>query len=153
MTQEQVTIQHHRLVDQYKPLIDQARSLPGFDNFMRPKKATELMSAARRGPIVVVNIYADRCDALILRPSSDEITHVTLPDLSQDGVAQLHEQMQRSLESKGLRLRKLQRPYEKPGNHFFVDILAALWHKLVKPVIDFLGYTVRIRRVDLSTVY
>lgn len=144
---EQVTIQHHRLVGEYNDLIDQARSLPGFHDFMRPRKAANLMPAARRGPVVVVNVHISRCDALILRPGSDDIAHVPLPSLSHDGVGQLHSLMLTTLKANGIRERSMSGLKGQPGDHF-EQILTALWNNLVNPVLDFLGYTVSENKRD-----
>ncbi|KAF8597786.1 hypothetical protein BDV93DRAFT_562009 [Ceratobasidium sp. AG-I] len=140
MSSEQATLHHHRLVDQYNQFISQARGLPDFEDFMCPKAAAELMQAARLGPIVVVNVQEHSCDALILSPQSDEITHVPLQDLSLDDVAQLHRLMIKALRAKGIRERTMARLDDLRGDHF-KSILAALWHKLVKPILDILGYT------------
>lgn len=46
---------HHDLANEWPELLDQARHVPGFHNFLRPQKAKELKSAARGGPVVVIN--------------------------------------------------------------------------------------------------
>lgn len=55
---------------EWDQLIDQIRALDGFAEFMRPPSASALRSAAAQGPVVVVNVADDRCDALIVNPDS-----------------------------------------------------------------------------------
>ncbi|KAF8596916.1 hypothetical protein BDV93DRAFT_454084 [Ceratobasidium sp. AG-I] len=140
MTLEQATLRHQHLTHQYEKLVAQARELPGFHDFMLPKTAAELKLAARSGPVVVVNIHAEHCDALILSPQSNEVAHVPLPELSHSELSRLHNLMLTTLKAKSIRERAMARLKELDGDHF-KHILTTLWHKLVKPVLDFLGYT------------
>ncbi|KAG8759305.1 hypothetical protein FRC11_002149 [Ceratobasidium sp. 423] len=86
----------HRLAEKYARLIETIRQLPGFQNFLLPKEADELVSAARDGPVVVINIQELRCDALIIRPGFDDITHVPFPNLSHQKIHKAHTRMDRS---------------------------------------------------------
>lgn len=117
---------------------------------MRPRKVAELMSAARRGPVIVVNVCTDKCDALILRSASNDVAHVPLLDLSHADVAQLHRLMLTTLREKQIRQRGMSRVKGQPNDHF-EEILAALWNKLVKPILDFLGYEVRGYKINITS--
>ncbi|KAF8597857.1 hypothetical protein BDV93DRAFT_406934, partial [Ceratobasidium sp. AG-I] len=140
VTLERATLRHQHLTHQYEKLIARARELPGFRDFMLPKKAAELRLAARSGPVVVVNVHAEHCNALILSPQSKEVAHVPLPELSHSELSRLHNLMLTTLKAKSIRERTMARLKELDGDHF-KHILTTLWHKLVKPVLDFLGYT------------
>ncbi|KAF8597921.1 hypothetical protein BDV93DRAFT_610148 [Ceratobasidium sp. AG-I] len=140
MSTEHATLQHHRLVGEYNQLINQARDLPDFHNFMCPKTAADLVPAARSGPVVIVNVHKDRCNALILSPLSDEVAHVPLLDLSQDSISHLHGLMIQTIRAKGIRERTMARLKDVHCDHFNL-ILSSLWHNLVKPILDFLGFS------------
>lgn len=84
LSPELASQKHRRLATQYDELINEVRSIDGFNDFMRPKKASQLSRAARDGPVVVVNVHKSRCDALILLSHQDGIGHVPLPDFSPD---------------------------------------------------------------------
>ena len=59
--------QHRRcLAESWENFGDQARSLPGFESFLRPLKAAEFMRSAQSGPVVVINVHKTRCDARII---------------------------------------------------------------------------------------
>jgi hypothetical protein len=53
---------------------------PGFENFLLSPTADELMAAADRGPIVIVNISFHRCDAFLIE--RHQIRVLELPNLS-----------------------------------------------------------------------
>ncbi|KAJ1310613.1 hypothetical protein OPQ81_009144 [Rhizoctonia solani] len=46
MTPEQIAQEHRRLAKEYDDLLSQARSLPGFKDFLKPVKADALTHAA-----------------------------------------------------------------------------------------------------------
>lgn len=140
-TREALAQRHHRLAEDYEEKLSEARRLPGFQSLMQWKKAVDLMPAAQHGPVVVINIHTSRCDALVLLPHSDDIAHIHLRDLLHSDVVTLQAQMQEALQSKGIRERRMHRSGPKVEDPF-ESVLAALWHKLVDPVILFLGYKV-----------
>ncbi|CAE6427533.1 unnamed protein product [Rhizoctonia solani] len=72
-TKEQTYQKDLYLHTQYENVLADIRSLTDFEDFMMPKDASELVQAARDGPIVVINVHQGRCDALVVRaPESDE---------------------------------------------------------------------------------
>ncbi|KZV61780.1 hypothetical protein PENSPDRAFT_618743 [Peniophora sp. CONT] len=80
-----------RLAIRYKQLIAQVRSCAGFETFFQSKKLPALVipSELCSGPVVVINAYFTRCDALIIL-GDGTIRHVALPNLSLDKVTKLH---------------------------------------------------------------
>ncbi|KAF8599952.1 TPR-like protein, partial [Ceratobasidium sp. AG-I] len=150
MASEQDTLQHHRLVAQYNALISQARGLSGFEDYMRTKKVADLMPVVRSGPVVVINVHRERCDALVLRPQTIDVEHVPLPKLSYKDIGELQVKMRQSLGSRSLRDRKphiRRRGFGDP----FEQVLIDLWHNLVKPVLEHLGYTLPIEQLPHIT--
>lgn len=68
------------LAREWDLLLEEVRSLPGFEAFLRPPSHQDLIAAASEGPVVTVNVSAWRCDALVL--TSAGVEAVPLPDLT-----------------------------------------------------------------------
>jgi hypothetical protein len=136
---------HHRLAEQYEALVSRARLIPGFEDFLQHKRTSELVRAARTGPVVVINISSSRCDALVLLPGDHEITHIPLPDLSHNKLNEARTWIEQSLQHSDVRERGFRRVRPKDnGKNGFEDALALLWRDVAKPVLDALGFTVSV---------
>ncbi|GAA3536777.1 hypothetical protein GCM10022235_00290 [Kribbella ginsengisoli] len=70
---------------EWDELVAQVRKLDGFKDFLRPPAVEDLLPAAERGPVVVINASRWRCDALIVRP--DGVHPVPLPALTLEETA------------------------------------------------------------------
>ncbi|KAK6544792.1 hypothetical protein TWF694_001475 [Orbilia ellipsospora] len=66
-------------------IAEQIRRLPGFENFLLPPTANELLAVASSGPIVIINVDS-RCDALIVNGKKETISSVALPGLNEDDI-------------------------------------------------------------------
>ncbi|KAJ1305521.1 hypothetical protein OPQ81_000528 [Rhizoctonia solani] len=133
---------HHRLAEKYQDLVTAARRLPGFNDFLRPAKVSALARAAKTGSLVVINIDVSRCDALVIRPGSNEITHIPLSDLSVDKISSIRAELDVSLRLSHVRERGIKlksSPQGKP-EYIFERVLATLWTSITRPVLDALGY-------------
>ncbi|CEL55876.1 hypothetical protein RSOLAG1IB_01888 [Rhizoctonia solani AG-1 IB] len=140
-TPEKAAQEHRRMAKEYGDLLSRARKFPGFEDFLRPMKSKDLVRAARHGPIVVINCHSDQCDALVITPGQDTVNHVPLPNFTGEKARSARSEIESSLRSKGIRERGFKR-LSKPGKKDnFGSVLAALWHDVVKPVLDYLGYT------------
>ncbi|KAJ1305008.1 hypothetical protein OPQ81_000051 [Rhizoctonia solani] len=139
---EQVAQQRRRLAKEYQDLLTKARQLPGFENFLRPMRANDLTRAARNGPIIIINCHANRCDALLILPGQDDIGHLPLPSFTEQKAQHALSEMNKSLRQKRLRERGV-KTLQEPGYKDRIEkVLSVLWDDIVKPVLDFLGYTV-----------
>lgn len=138
---ERATRQHHRLAERWQELIDEVRDLPGFDTFLHPQNASELMRSAQSGPVVIINIHKTRCDALVIEPSTTVISHVPL-HLSFETVKRARAQLLGFVRSKGLLNRGFQVGNNASGDTLSKTLLV-LWREVVQPVLVHLGYTVR----------
>jgi tetratricopeptide (TPR) repeat protein len=58
-------------------LLQQIRGLPGFADFLSPPRFAELLEAAARGPVVIINVSGYRCDALTVTTSGVLVTPLT----------------------------------------------------------------------------
>ncbi|KAJ7230028.1 CHAT domain-containing protein, partial [Mycena pura] len=108
---------YRKLVADWAQVVEQVRSLAGFQDFLRTKRMATLRNAAVLGPVVILLASSFLCGALIVRKSED-VQYVPLPDIT------LH-----TVESLAGFLRAL------APNEAFGMILAALWKSAVKPVI------------------
>jgi hypothetical protein len=70
------------LAREWNVLVEQARSLPGFEDFMSPPRLVSLLPAAGQGSVVVVNVSSYRCDALII--DSGGVQVVELNEVTDD---------------------------------------------------------------------
>jgi tetratricopeptide (TPR) repeat protein len=139
------TEHRHRLAKEYNILLAQARREPGFESFLQPAKLTNLLRTARYGPIVVINCHDAHCDGLVILPGQDHVSHVKLPNFSQKKAQQARWELDRLLRQKRVRERVTRMKFRIMGETSpdAGPVLAALWHGVVKPVLDFLGYIVR----------
>ncbi|CUA76240.1 Large tegument protein deneddylase [Rhizoctonia solani] len=141
MASEEASRERRRLAKEYEDLLSQARKIPGFEDFLRPMKLKGLARAAQNGPIAVLSCHIDRCDALVILPGDDTVNHIPLPNFSGSKAQEAQQTIERSLRCKGIRDRGVkvrQEPGHKDG---MADVLSILWHDVVKPVLEFLGYT------------
>ncbi|MEI7031869.1 CHAT domain-containing protein [Streptomyces pratensis] len=77
-----------RLARRWQRLVCEVRELPGFATFLGPATFDELVPAAAEGPVVIVNISAIRCDAILLLPGG-AIDVVELPDVNVPGIDEI----------------------------------------------------------------
>ncbi|MFF7639884.1 CHAT domain-containing protein [Streptomyces canus] len=70
------------LAREWHRLVDDARGVEGFEDFLLPPTLDRLRSAAVGGPVAVLNISRWRCDALLVTDTGDPHV-VPLPDLSE----------------------------------------------------------------------
>ncbi|CAE6433818.1 unnamed protein product [Rhizoctonia solani] len=147
---ERVGQQHHRLAKEYNDLIAQVRRLPGYEDFLQPIKASELVKAARNGPVVVIN-FRVTCHALIIVPGEDRVRSIELPSFSLKQVKSTRSYMQKLLNRSGFRQRgaHLDCSLEEDS---YEDLLKLLWDTIVKPILDFLGYMTKLPAGNLPHI-
>ncbi|KAJ1300068.1 hypothetical protein OPQ81_002550 [Rhizoctonia solani] len=103
-------------------------------------KAAGLAHAARHGPVVVINCYQDRCDAIVISCEAN-LTHIPLPNFTGEKAQGAYSKLSRSIRSKRLRERGVKIRLESGQKDNFRSVLADLWNEVVKPILDVLGYT------------
>ncbi|MGV9214719.1 CHAT domain-containing protein [Micromonospora sp. RB23] len=72
--------QRYDLATRRRHLLAEIRDRPGFADFLRPPPFDELARAAAGGPVVLVNVAARRCDALVV--ADGRVTVAPLPELT-----------------------------------------------------------------------
>ncbi|KAB5588050.1 aromatic di-alanine and TPR containing protein [Ceratobasidium theobromae] len=154
---ERAAQRHRRLAEKYDELVDEVREIPGFENFLRPKKAPEFIGAAKTGPIFLINVHTSRCDALAVLPQCGKVEHIPLLDFSPAKAVKARALIQHSLHGlreRGFRVATMVSSQEDA----FRNALAVLWTDVVRPILDHfeLLYLVRVRQnvhtVDLPHV-
>ncbi|KAI0083860.1 hypothetical protein BDY19DRAFT_1060770, partial [Irpex rosettiformis] len=138
---------------EYDSIIKEIRTHEGFENFLRPKQAPQLMAACVPGPIVIINAHISRCDALVLTPEA--IIPVPLPLFSYHHARELQLQLwsfvrRRPKARNGMRdsdgrdLTDLSHITDEDDTVDEQDkmrtILHDLWTQVVKPIIDTLQH-------------
>lgn len=139
---EQASQQHRRLAESWEDLLTRVRHISGFGDFLRPKKASDLVCSAQHGDVVMINAYKDRCDALVIRQGGAQISHVPLPRFSLGKAVNIAAKWELVVRGGGSTerayIKHMPEHKENLGN-----VLGILWEEVAKPVIEFLGYTVR----------
>ncbi|KAJ1299860.1 hypothetical protein OPQ81_002654 [Rhizoctonia solani] len=151
-TLEQVAQEHRQLAREYENLIAQARTLPGFQDFLQPIKANDLVRAARYGPVVIINCHDDRCNALAITPVGNHVQHIALPNFTGKNAQSTRQQMEQSVRNSRMTERTIERRPVLEDRVEFETVLAVLWYDVVKPVLDHLGYTDNIPSDNLPHV-
>jgi hypothetical protein len=144
---EQNAQRYRALTKEWESIIEQVRSLPTFEDFLRPPKVSRRMNSAQNGPVVVLNATEKRCDALALVDGMEEIIHIPLPDVTSQRITELRDGLKDVLYSNGLRLRDgraAQQWTDEGDNNDCKDIRAEVWNGIVKPVLDSLTFSVRV---------
>ncbi|KAG9104734.1 hypothetical protein FRC07_009751 [Ceratobasidium sp. 392] len=132
---------HRHLAKRWDDLLNKARQLPGMSGLLRPKRFSEIARAAESSTIVVVNIYRERCDALVIPENTTSVTHIPLADFYEQA-REWHTDLISSLQHAHVRSRALRRPVfdEVDNEDRFESVLATLWDHVASPVLAHLGY-------------
>ena len=133
-------------------------TIPGFENFLLPPSCPILLQdLPASGPVVILNVHALRCDALVLLAGMDEPFPIHLPDFSAKKASEYAEAWALHLSSRGIRKRSTytrEELYEDDpravrafkgrdrGQLSAYAILENLWKEVVRPVLQALGFPV-----------
>lgn len=107
----------HSANEEIDRLIMEIRQQPGFEDFLLAPNKTEMETAAKDGPIIVVNASKHGCDAILIQPQ--RIWSLPLPGLN---TKDIHEKSDK-------------------GSWGSLQNLAWLWDVAAKPILDALGFT------------
>jgi hypothetical protein len=131
-------------------ILRQIRAMPGLSHFMLGSTYETLREVARDHPVVVLVAARGHAFALIMSSAEDNEPHVLGLTLTSDDLLSLRA----SAEQAGLRSRADMRDGNTDArvrvqiskmnvNHQPLRVLADIWRKIVKPVIDYLQLEVR----------
>ena len=126
---DRLLVRMRQLHEEQESIIDEIRSLNGFEDFLRATPFGRLKQAASEGPVVVLNHSRFRCDALII--TSLENTQCACVPLDRDFYAdtvRLHEEL--------LQIRKKY----KVDSHEYDEVLRramkVLWDRVVVKIVE-----------------
>ena len=139
------TRNHTLYATEYRQLLNEIRGLPGFDSFLQPLNAANILSSLPSdGPVIIFNLHETRCDALAVIAGRVEPLDIPLKNFSLVKAENLQKVLQfdllkqRDAEDQDRGLRHVQ---HNPSSMSFV--LKELWYELVGPILEALGYSVR----------
>ncbi|KAG8738402.1 hypothetical protein FRC10_006929 [Ceratobasidium sp. 414] len=135
---------HHRLAEEWDKLVERVRKTPGFQNFLKPPELTTLLQTSRSSAVALVNVSKKGCDAVILPPEAAQGIHVRLPFFSHGIATAMRRQWAQSLQSSGVRERGVKKDSSRtPTPRSQLEgVLLGLWHYVVEPILNQLGYLV-----------
>jgi hypothetical protein len=152
------------LAREWDELVEQARKLDGFEDFLKPPRLETLLPAAAHGPVAIINISQWRCDAILV--TTDGVQVKELPKLTAETVSDrthdylrvlyavdettrvLHEAWQRYEGGPGTPAAIRQYTEAKRAVQSAVEerdqtldaLLTWLWDEIADPVLTTLGY-------------
>ena len=142
---------HVKLAQEWNELLTKIRTIPKFEDFLRPPSCSNLLkNLPDSGPVVVIIVHKDSCDALALLSDLDEPLHIHLDKFSYAKATDLRNQLNAHLQDANLRMRDCElddiratRPVRNnDGGGVIKYILHQLWILVVKPILDGLGFSV-----------
>jgi hypothetical protein len=139
----------HENVQERHILLLKIRELQGFEDFLLPKKITQLAPAAQGGHVVLLNVSQQSCDALVCLPGpTPEVKHISLSQFTAGQAKTLTQSLGHLMPHMGCgdidRLQGQREGGSAGVEDDFAHILSELWVRLVKPVLDALGITVSL---------
>jgi CHAT domain-containing protein len=122
---EAEAMRYTRLVTDWQEVVQDIRKLEGFSRFMLPPLFSDLQSAARDGPIIVLIASKSSCDAIIILHQQSLVSVHLATDITklQQLVATLRQTVQRDIG-----------PKEPQGK--LIAVLRELWADVVCPVVE-----------------
>ncbi|CAE7214758.1 unnamed protein product [Rhizoctonia solani] len=117
------------LAEQYDSLLEHIRALDGFENFLRPFVYADTIGIASDGPVVLLNLCDEGCDALVLLHSG--VHHVPLPDANFETLSKRRNALMaaaaRVMYDEGAEM-----------DAMLPSVLRLLWISLVEPIVVFI---------------
>ncbi|KAH6880965.1 CHAT domain-containing protein [Coprinopsis sp. MPI-PUGE-AT-0042] len=132
---------HLKLARQWDDLLKTVRSIPGFESFLLPLPCSSLLQhLPPSGPVVIINVDKQRCDAIALLAGLDKPLHIPLPNFSLEKANRYQATTDEDASGRGVRCLK-----DKTMQSQVVrEILRDLWHEVLSPILNALGFS----RVD-----
>ncbi|KAF8908143.1 CHAT domain-containing protein [Gymnopilus junonius] len=136
---------HMQLAQKWDELLEKVRKLPDFEDFLQSQSCSAIFDhLPKSGVVVLINVHKDRCDALALTPGASQPIHIPLIEFSYSKALTLHNHLRANLHSSVGRMRDVEpltRGMRMERNFGLKYILSQLWHCVVKPILDALGFT------------
>ncbi|QRV83058.1 CHAT domain protein [Ceratobasidium sp. AG-Ba] len=144
----------HNMANQWEELVEKARRLPGFHDFMRPRTSRQLKQAAVRGPVVIISTHKTRSDALVILPHHDNVIHIPLTQFLLEQFQCAHKLVFSRFghRAAGNSARGIKRDKPKQPLRELPELLIFIWSCIVGPVLSRLGYTQKLADNDLPHI-
>ncbi|KAF5340069.1 hypothetical protein D9611_012362 [Ephemerocybe angulata] len=142
---------HLRSASEWDDLLAEIRATPGFERFLEPSPWYSILPyLPKAGHVIIINVDARRCDAVVLSAGRSTLLHIPLTSFSLAKCNQYRKDLTNHLQAHDYRERGRtvamapERGDEFRGvrklNHATVqDILRGLWQDLVKPILQTLA--------------
>ncbi len=161
LTEKQVT-ERKNAAARFESLLQQARSVPGFEGLLLPKSYDQLSTASTNGPVVILlgdDVAMDNCNVIIITSPSSCPEHLTLRGVSTSKLKKRLEDFNTARQAResepaffgdddgdfpgdsdsdASRKLVLMRRWKAE----YQGLLASLWLQIVRPIINHLGFTV-----------
>jgi hypothetical protein len=171
---EKITVEdearvHLTLATRRDELLQTARSIPGFEDFLLPPSSSSILQhLPESGAVVVINVHPERCDAIALLASLGEPLHIPLPKFTLERANEYYSAIGKQLAAEHVRVRGWEEEgddddededgralgrYRRVGGERTIglrEVLKSLWDDVVKPILNTLGYSVNILLASLS---
>ena len=129
LTTEEAVRRYRQLSKELEDIVARIRRQEGFQSFLERPSFESLQHAAVGGPVILVNINRQRCDALIVLHDAPPRL-VPLPDTSLDELTRLSARFYRMLQTtSGV-------GDEKMRERETAAVLRTLWDTIVHPIVD-----------------
>ncbi|MET9435935.1 CHAT domain-containing protein [Streptomyces sp. NPDC006551] len=135
VTTEQAAERRRAHAAAWQRLLRRIRELPGFDGFLRPPPAEEILRQAGDGPVVLLNISI-RCDAVIVTDGSIDVLPLKVRSGTVAEQVALFLDATRAASRSGASLEEIWSAQETLSG-----VLEWLWDTITGPVLQRLGYT------------
>ncbi|KAF7358386.1 hypothetical protein MVEN_00888700 [Mycena venus] len=136
----------HKNAHRRAELVKKIRKLEGFEQFLMPKKISELSAAVQGGHVILLNLSNIGCDALILSKLTNEVLHVPLPKFTVEHAESLNQSLGYLMPSgHSHRLEGYVEGHSAGPEKAFSHILSELWARIVQPILDALKITTPIQ--------
>jgi hypothetical protein len=126
-----------RLAREWDRIVAEAQTLPGLQDFLRPRRFADLSRATAAGPVIVINVSTIRCDALIVTPG--DVRVVPLPGLTARAVVDHLNHLYETFARPPSRLGDVVRQQQ-----LVKTILGWLWATTARPVLEALEGAERV---------
>ncbi|KAF8149390.1 CHAT domain-containing protein [Crassisporium funariophilum] len=168
--QEEVN-SHVKLAQKWDQLLSKIRTIPTKRNIFTKHYSIKAAKAQRignmilalqshlpkAGPVIVINIHEERCDALALLSGNDTPFHISLEGFSYEKADELRNRLRCYLGSHGVRMREVEHRGMRPvasskGGSILHEVLWELWVRVVEPILNRLDLFVS-RTLDPSRIW
>ncbi|KAG9081349.1 hypothetical protein FS749_007730 [Ceratobasidium sp. UAMH 11750] len=152
-TLEETAQCRRHLAVQWEQLTAQIRQISGFHDFMRPKTFQDFRKADLKRTLVVINVHDEKSHAIALHPHWAHGIHMPLPSLTLRGASEMRRKLLNLLQGVQVRGSTGRRPIypASDGAYEFESVMKLLWTDVVRPVLDGLGFLVRVDRIAYTT--